>query len=155
MTVSVKLEGWKEMDEALEELSKAAGKGALRRALKKAAQPLVDKMKSMAPVDDGDLRDSIAVSTKLDKRQAGLHRKMFRDDKAAVEMFVGPSYNLGAGGRHGHLQEFGTEHHGPQPFARPAWDSDKMDLLDRLGDELWTEIDKAVARARRKAARGS
>lgn len=154
MTVSVKLEGFKELDDALEQLSKAAGKGALRRSLKKAAQPLVEKMKAMAPVDDGDLRDSIDVSTKLDGRQRGLHRKMFRNDKASVEMFVGPSYELGGGGRHGHLLEFGTQHHAPQPFARPAWDSDKTALLDRLGKHLWEEIDKSIARAKRKAARG-
>lgn len=153
MTVTMKLEGWKELEEALDDLTKAAGKGALRRALKTAAEPLADKMRAGAPVLRGNLQRSITVSTRLSKRQDALHRRMFRDDKASVEIFVGPSYTLGAGGRHGHLVEFGTYKVDPQPFARPAWDADKLLLLDRLGKECWVEIKKSVARAERKAAR--
>jgi HK97 gp10 family phage protein len=150
----MKLEGFAELDEALAELEKmATQKAVLRRALKKAAQPTADKASGMAPVLTGALAGSVTVSTKLDKRQAGLHRKMFRDDRAAVEMFVGPSYTLGAGGRHGHLLEFGTYKMAAQPFMRPAWDSDKMALLDRLKVELRAEIDRTVARAARRAAR--
>ena len=68
-------------------------------------------------------------------------------------MFVGPSYDLGAGGRHGHLLEFGTAHSAAQPFMRPAWDQDHKALLERLKVEIWTEIKKSMARAERKAAR--
>ena len=58
-------------------------------------------------------------------------------------------------GRHpqAHLQEFGARHHGPQAFMRPAWDGGKDDLLTGIGDDLWSEIDKAAKRAARKAAR--
>lgn len=167
MSLSVKTEGFKELDEALKDLTQSAGKGVMRRALKKAAEPLVELARSGVPVDKGKLAASMAVSTKLAKRQAGMHRKMFRNDKAAVEMFVGPSYDRGAGGRHGHLVEFGTAPHinkgmfpgtqhpgtAPQPFMRPAWDQDKMATMDRLGKEMWAEIEKAAARAARKAAR--
>jgi len=153
MSVTVKLEGFKALDDGLAELSKAAGKSVLRRSLKKAATPLADLMRSLAPDDPAtggdDLRASIGVGTKLTKRQAGIHRKMFRDDKASVEMFVGAGDKPQA-----HLQEFGTVHHAPQPFARPAWDQDAMPLLDRLGQELAIELEKSVKRARAKAARG-
>ena len=153
MTVQMKLEGFKELDRELEKLSKAAGKGVLRRALKKAAEPMADIMRSSSPVETGALKGSIDVSVKLAPRQAGLHRKMFRDSRAAVEMFVGPSYNLGAGGRHGHLLEFGTYKMSPRPFARPAWDQDKQNVIERLKKDIWAEIEKATARAERKAAR--
>ena len=165
--MTVTLEGFAELDRALEDLSRSAGKRVMRRALETAAEPLVELARAGVPRDKGTLARSMAVSTKLAKRQAGLHRKMFRDDRAAVEMFVGPSYDLGAGGRHGHLVEFGTKPHinagmfpgtkhpgtAPQPFMRPAWDQDQMALLDRLGREMWAEIGKAAARAARKAAR--
>lgn len=165
--MSVKVEGFKDLDEALKDLTQSAGKGVMRRSLKKAAEPLVELARAGVPVDKGKLAASMAVSTKLDKRQRGMHRKMFRNDKAAVEMFVGPSYDLGAGGRHGHLVEFGTAPHinkgkfagsqhpgtAPQPFMRSAWDADQMALMDRLGKEMWAEIEKAAARAARKAAR--
>jgi len=150
MSVTMKLEGFAELDRELEKLTKAAGKGALRRALRTSAEPLAEKMRGGAPTDDSDLVDSIAVSTKLSPRQRGQHRKMVRDDKASVEMFVGAGPLPQA-----HLQEFGTIHHAPQPWARPAWDSDKTAMLDRLKTELWTEIQKAVGRAERKAARAA
>lgn len=153
MSVTVDVQGFAELEKELDNLSKAAGKGVLRRSLKKAAQPTADLASSMAPVDTGRLAGSIIVGTKLDGRQAKIHRRMFRDDKASVEMFVGPSYLKGDGGRHGHLLEFGTVKMSPQPFMRPAWDSDKRAMLDRLGDELWRELEKSIARADRKAAR--
>ncbi|MGB1389497.1 MAG: HK97-gp10 family putative phage morphogenesis protein [Paracoccaceae bacterium] len=152
--MSVRVEGLRELERELDKLTKAAGKGVLRRSLKKAAEPMVDIAMAMVPVDKGDLKASITVSTKLAPRQQGLHRKMFRDDRASIEMFLGPSYTLGAGGRHGHLQEFGTVHHAPQPFMRPAWDQDQQAMLKRLSDQLWVEVRKSVARASRKAEKG-
>ena len=167
MTVEFKTDGFKELEEQLDRLSKSAGKGVLRRALREASQPMVEIAKSRVPKDKGSLRDSITVSVKLAKRQAGIHRKMFRNDKASVEMFLGPSYDLGAGGRHGHLVEFGTAPHinkgqfpgtqhpgtAPQPFMRAAWDEDQVKLLDRIGQNMWKELQKSIARAERKAAR--
>ena len=150
MAVTMKLEGFKELERELERLSKSVGKAALRRALRKSAQPLADKMQAGAPVEEGDLRDSIGVSTKLSPRQSRLHRKMFRNDKASVEMFVGAGPLPQA-----HLQEFGTVKQSPQPFARPAWDADNKAMLERLKTDLWAEVEKSVARAERKAARNA
>ncbi|OWU77602.1 HK97-gp10 family putative phage morphogenesis protein [Marinibacterium profundimaris] len=149
MSVTMKLTGFSELERELDKLSRAAGKGALRRSLRKAAEPLAEKMRVNAPRDDSpDLVESIAVSTKLSKRQRGLHRKTVRDDKASVEMFVGAGPLPEA-----HLQEFGTIHHPPQPWARPAWDSDRAAMLDRLRVELWAEVSKSVARAEARAAK--
>lgn len=146
----VKLEGFAELDKALAELSKAAGKGVLRRSLKKAAEPMADRANANAPVGPtGDYAKSFKYGTKLTKRQAGQHRKMFRNDKASVEGFVGTNDPAGV------QQEFGNENHGPQPALRPAWDQDALPLLDRLGEELAVEVEKAVKRARFKASRGN
>lgn len=149
MAVTWKTEGFKELDDALAELSKAAGKGVLRRSLKKAAEPMAALASSMAPVGPtGNLAASVKYGTKLTKRQAGLHRKMFRDDKASVEGFVGANDPAAV------PQEFGTVDHGPQPFMRPAWDADALPLLDRLGKVLAVEVEKSVKRARAKALKG-
>lgn len=153
MSVSFEVTGFKDVDKAIEQLSKSAGKGVLRRSLKSAAEPMAEIARSLAPNDPltsgDDLGSSIAVSTKLSKRQAAMHRKMFRDDRASVEMFIGPAPDPAAWN-----QEFGNVNHGPQPFMRPAWDQDKMAMLDRLSKELWAELEKAVKRAERRAARG-
>lgn len=151
MTVTVRVEGFKELERELENLTKAAGKGVLRRSLKKSAQPLAELMQTLAPRGEtatDQLAESVSVGTKLSKRQAGLHRRMFRSDKASVEMFVGPGPDPAAWN-----QEFGNIIHGAQPFARPAWEQDQRALLDRLKKELWMELQKSIARAERKAAR--
>lgn len=153
MSVTIDVEGFAELEKALDNLSKSAGKAVLRRALKKAAQPTADLARSMAPVKTGKLAKSVIVGTRLDGRQARIHRRMFRDDKAAVEMFVGPSYLRGDGGRHGHLVEFGTSKMAARPLMRPAWDQDKHAMLERLSDELWAELEKSIRRAEKRAAK--
>lgn len=148
MNVTVKTEGLAELEQELDRLSKAAGKGVLRRSLKKAAEPMAALANSYAPVGEtGEYSQSFVYSTKLNKRQSGLHRKMFRNDRAAVEGFVGTNDPAGV------QQEFGNIHHGPQPALRPAWDQDQRAMLDRLSDNLWTELEKSIKRAERKAAR--
>lgn len=167
-TTSVKIEGFKELEKQLDNLSKAAGKGALRRSLYRAAQPLAELASSMAPERSGKLKRSIVVGAKLNGRQTQLHRRMFRDDRSSIELFVGPSYLLGDSGRHGHLLEFGTapfinkgkfagsQNPGitAQPFMRPAWDQDQRAMLERLRTELWKRVSAAIVRAERRAARG-
>lgn len=152
MTVSVQLEGFADLERALEDLSKSAGRGVMRRALIASAEPLVTMAAELAPDDprtfEGDLSSSIAVSSKLSPRQRSQHKKMFKDDKASVEVFAGAGPVPQA-----HLQEFGTGHHAPQPFMRPAWLATQTAVLNLLKSEMKTEIDKAVMRAARKAAR--
>ena len=147
---TVKLEGFKEIEAELAKLGNPnQRKASARRALRKSAQPMADLAQSMAPRGDtGTLAPSISVGTKLSKRQRGLHRRMFRNDRAAVEMFVGAGPLSSA-----HTQEFGTINHGPQPFMRPAFDQEAKPMLERLKAELWDDIQKAVARAERRAAR--
>ena len=147
MKVRIKTQGFRELDEALKRIEKkATAKAVMRRALKKAAQPIADLAEAKAPVGDTrTLAPSISVGTKLSKRQRGLHRKMFRKDKAAVEMFVGAgplssSWN----------QEFGNVHHAPKPFMRPAWDIEGMATLSRVGKLMWDEIEKNARRTARR-----
>lgn len=148
-----KIEGLRDLEKSLGELPKATGKNVLRRVLRKVGQPIADMAQSLAPDDPAtsgkrDLKTSITVGSRLGRRQAALHRKMFKDDRASVEIFVGAGVLP-----HPHLQEFGTEGHGPQPFMRPAWDANKLAALDTVKADLWTEIDKSAKRLARKQAR--
>lgn len=148
---TVKIEGLSDLEAQLERLTKAAGKGVLRRSLKKAATPMAEAWRDKAPRGDtamDRLANSGGIGTKLSKRQAALHRKMFRDDRASVEMFVGPGPDPAAWN-----QEFGNSKHGAQPFLRPAFDEEVKPTLDRLGDIMWEELDKSLVRAARKAER--
>jgi len=167
--MDVKLQGFADLDRALQDIEKqATRKAVLRRALKKAAEPMAALAASMAPDDPSttgfDLRKSIKVGPRLSRSQKKAHRKMFRDDKAAVEMFVGAGPLPQAGfvefGTSPHINggKFaGTSHPGtsPRPFMRPAWDQDKGPLLDRLGEEIAADLAKTAARIARKAAQGA
>ncbi len=129
-------------------MTTATAKNVGRRTLRKAGQPLADKMNAYAPEGgdspDGPLNESYSVSTKLNKSQAKQARRAGRDD---VFMYVGTNDTAGV------QQEFGNERHNPQPHARPAWQSEKFATLDRIADGLTEEVKKAAERARRKALR--
>ena len=152
MSATVKLSGFRELEAELAKLATpAARKASARRALKKAAEPMVGVAQGMAPRGETQtLAPSISIGTKLSKRQARMHRKMFRDDRAAVEIFVGAGPYASAWN-----QEFGNRNHAAQPYMRPAWDQQQGPMLDRLKAELWADISKAVARAERRAARAA
>lgn len=147
MRMKVKVEGLREVKTALRQLPDATAKGVMRRVLRKAGAPIAEAARQLVPVHEGDLRDSIAVSTKLSRRQRKMHRKGGRDD---VEVFVGAGPHPQA-----HLQEFGTSRHPAQPFLRPAWDQNKRSVLDGIKDDLWAEIRKSAERLARKAARAA
>src|SRR3546814_11688189 len=93
--------------------------------------------RAIAPVDEGNLRESIDVSTRLARSQAG--------DKGAlapVEMYVGPGQHPQA-----ITQEFGTFEEAAQPFMRPAWDAQRVHALDIIGTALGIELDKEAKRS--------
>jgi HK97 gp10 family phage protein len=149
MTATFKIEGLQDLERAFADLENVnQRKASARRAMKKAAQPMADDAARLAPREFGTLSESIKVGTVLSKRQRALHRKMFRDDRAAVEMFVGAGPFSSA-----HNQEFGNEHNPPQPFMRPALDSNAQRYMETIGRELWADIDKTAKRAANKASR--
>lgn len=135
----VRIEGLRDLDRALGELPKATGRNVLRRVGRAALEPMAEHAAEQAPHLFGDLRDSVQVSTKRPRR----HRKA-----SEVEVYMGPSNVPQA-----HLQEFGTQHHGPQPYMRPAWDRGKDGALGAVAGSLAEEIDKAAQRIARKQAR--
>jgi len=148
--VTVSVAGLRELDAALGQLGKATGRNVLRRVALGRLEPMAEEARRLAPAEDQDLRESIAVSTKL----AGYAKRLNRRSKSEAEAYMGPG---GSGGKkappQGSLQEFGTKNHSPQPFMRPAWDGGKTELLDGIAEDLSAEIDKAAARQAKKAAR--
>lgn len=142
---TVKVKGLKEIQAALRELPKATAKNVMRRVLRARAQLIADRAAEMAPVERGDLRDSIAVSSKLSR---GGRRAAPKLSPTAIEVFVGPSQIP-----HAIWQEFGTEHHAPHPFLRPAWDAHHMEVLDGIAKDMWSEIERAATRRARKLAK--
>lgn len=151
---TVRVEGLRELDRALKELPKSVARNTLRGVLKKRAKPLADAMVANAPDDPetggNDLRSSIGVSTKLSRRQAKLHRREHRDDKAFAEVFVGAGPLPQA-----HLTEYGGPNNSPVGWGRAAWDVNKGDILDGIKTDLGQAIDKAATRLAKRRAKAA
>lgn len=151
---TIKTQGFKELDAALGEFRPATAKNILKRVGLAALEPVAEDMAARAPVDENgeqQLRKSIAASDKLNRRQKRLNRQ-----PTTVEVYAGPAGNVGSSGSSnpppsGPQQEFGNERHGPQPFARPAWDANQNQVLEDVKEGLGAEIEKAKERARRRA----
>jgi HK97 gp10 family phage protein len=138
-----RIEGLKELDQALTELPKATARNVLLRTLKEQGQPIADAGEAYAPRDKGHLADSYTVGTKLSRRQKKLHKK-----ESHVEVFIGPTPHPKS------VQtEFGNAHQAPHPHLRPAWDGNVMKVLNGIKNSLAEQIEKARARLARKAAR--
>lgn len=141
-TQRFRIEGLKELDTALKELPKATARNVLLRTLKKVGEPISKDAARLAPDDPAtggkDLKNSIRVLSVPAKER-----------ESHVEVAVGPTTKA----FWGLFQEFGTPHHGPQPFMRPAWDGGVMRALNEIKRTLAEEIEKARKRLARKAER--
>lgn len=158
MTMTVKIEGLRELDDALGELPKAVARGVLRRVGLKALEPVATTAIRLAPDDPetvgDDLKANIGVGTKLSGRQARIARRDAQrglSDQSFVEVYAGVSAHSKT--PQGVQQEFGNVNHPPQSFMRPAWEQHKHGVLDTIAADLGDEITKAAQRAERRAAR--
>ena len=169
MKMTVKVDGLRDLDRALADLEKKATRKAVaRRALKKAAAPMVDAAQAKAPTLTGSLKMSIHAGTKTADGNPGkaAYAAVMRagGSRAAAGAALRSANAANAGtvwlhvgpGRHPQaiFQEFGTINHAPQSYMRPAWDGTKQGMLDTIRRELAAEIQKAAARAAARAARG-
>ncbi|MFV1620469.1 hypothetical protein [Phaeobacter sp. JH20_26] len=153
--MKMKIEGAGDIERALGALARGTAKGVTRRAMKRALQPVARAAEGSPFV--------IAVTSKLARDQKGWARR--DQGRSKIAMYVGPVQQDGSHAPHAHLIEFGTgdRYHESgkyvgavvaDPFMRPAWDANRERVLEILKRETWAEIEKTVARAARKAARG-
>jgi len=155
--VGLTLEGGKQLDAALDELKYTTARAVARRAMKKALEPVAQTARALVAKRSGRLASSITVVPRVKKSQRAIARRDKSSDTRV--MYVGPS---GYNGALGYLVEWGSgpRHHKDgkysgimpaQPFLRPAWDAHRTLVLALLQEQLRVAIDKAAARARKKA----
>lgn len=139
----VRVEGLKALNSSLMELKSSTARGVVRRTLLKAMEPMAEEARRNAPDDPAtpnpDLESSIAVSTKANRA---------RTLRTEVNVYMGPTKE---GYPQAIMQEFGTVHHPPQPYMRPAWDGGKDQLLEDVSTGLGEEIAKTAARLAKRA----
>jgi hypothetical protein len=144
-----RIEGLSDINKVLGQLPKHVGKAALVRFGKQRLEPMRETAKASAPVDAGDLRDSIIVGTR--QGSPGQRRKRF-ENKAAVEVYMGPSAD---GYPQAVPQEFGSIKNQAHGYMRKAWDEHNPSLLTNLASDLGGAVDAAAKRlAKRQARKG-
>lgn len=167
---TIRVEGLKELEAALHELPRATGGNVLKRAILKPAQAFAVEASAIAPIDTGNLRTEIKpgkpriITAGKAAFAAAMRSGASRSE--AGEAAREANRAAGGAGRHavvevgptnkafyGTFQEFGTAHHAAQPFMRPTFDRMGNYLIDMVATTLREEIDKAVARIAKKAAR--
>lgn len=113
------------VDEALEKLRALGREAADEHAMSadgiEALQPVVEDAQRLAPVEEGDLRDSIE----------------------AVEFDDG-SVGVVIGDFKGHFFEFGTVKMRAQPMLIPAFEANEAVVVDILGGRVGARIEKSV-----------
>ena len=146
MAESFKVEGLRDLENALRELPKTTARATLVRTGKKALQPFLQAVKAKAPRAEGNLAESYVIggNAQLTRRQKSSAKK---EGKFFAEVHAGTSNPAGV------PQEFGTVNHAAQPHGRPAWDQTQDEALVIFQTEIWTDIEKTAARLARRAAR--
>lgn len=165
----VRIEGLRELEAGLENLTKRTGKAAILRGMKNAMKPMRDLAKSYAPYEYGGLEKSIIMTTKrpadyqdpgkaayaeamrsgATRAQAGAAlRSAVAGSGGIIELFMGPNRHPKA------VQtEFGNRHQQADPYMRPAFDAEGRPTFERLAEEIRREIEKSASRAAARAAR--
>lgn len=167
---SIEVEGLKQVNEMLNDFSKATSGNILKRAVGTAAAVFAEHAIALAPKDRGTLKREIKVSKPkiIAPGKAAFAQAMRETGDRAIAAQAARDANRAAGGTgraavahagptkkagHGMLQEFGTANMKAQPFMRPTWDTYDQALVGVIRDALVEEIDKATKRAERKAAK--
>lgn len=157
------LQGAKELERTLEQLGKTFTRRVLRKALRRAAQPVLAEARRLAPVGDTvgkkKLVRTIVIRDKLTRAQKRHARRGI--PPGAVTMFVGSTSPKAHLVEFGHLLVRGTGddrevigHVAAHPFMRPAWERNKGRVLALFRQVLWEEILATIAKEADKAEAG-
>lgn len=149
MATLIHIRGAAEMEAVLRQLPQALAKQALTRALRTAAEPILDEARRLAPVGRASKGRVRLRATKRGKVTISNYGKLKLNlriitvpasqtpHSATVVVSIGKAF-------WGMFVEFGTRFMSAKPFLRPAFESKKMEALNRLGNALGDEIEKAV-----------
>jgi HK97 gp10 family phage protein len=148
--IGMKISGGPQFAKALQALPFNKQRGVLVSMLKKAGEPIRERMEELAPREPGkpDLADSMVIqSVRSIEEVDELDVRKLDDSEAAVA--IGPT----KAAFYGHMVEFGTAPHGnhpgtsPQPFARPAFDETQNAVLRSIQEDIWARLRQTAERS--------
>lgn len=169
MKARVKISGLRELNAALGQFKKSTARSVLERALKKAAAPIAADAKQLAPVDTGDLRDSVGMTVVRNNagkaafagvmRAGGSRQEAAAASRSANKEAAGrgasATVRVQATARHAHFAEWGTSKARAHPFLGPALASNKASFTDSLRNTIASEIEATAKRVAKRKAKSS
>ena len=124
--VSVRIEGWEELERKLRQLGETINeRELLEGALMDGAEIVKASMQRTAPYRTGQLQESIEISKK---------------GREKYSVRIGPS----GSGFYGRFLEYGTSRVAARPFARPAFDAVHNEVQQAIEQSIWREVEKAA-----------
>lgn len=151
MRFSLKVQGGKELAQAIRRLPEAMQPKVVNEALKEGAEPMRSRASQLAPHEPGapDLRENIGISviSKAGSVGGGPDERLSFGEYGVA---VGPTKDF----FYGFFQEFG---YGPGPvnaFMRPSFDSTAQTSLTIIMQMLWAAIREQADRGRSTTGRG-
>jgi HK97 gp10 family phage protein len=161
-SVDIKVEGFKELealfDEMMEDFGEKDQKKILRKAAGTAMQPVLQRAKTLAPVDTGAMAASLRLASSIPSKKA--KRSIYVNENDTVISTVTTAsgkqleklkfYNYAesykqkkdvktkgvASDARVIANEFGTGKMVARPFLRPALESQSYNVVNSLGDSL-------------------
>jgi len=152
MTVTVNVQGLRELQATLSKLPAKMQELAGVRAVSQAAKVIQDEVKARSPVRDvpaGSSAGKRVTAGKPKLRYPGnLRRRIVRKKVSKRgDNHVAFVVTLSKSAWYGRLVEFGTRNAAPHPFMRPAVDAKGAASIDRFRVSLGENIDVAVKAA--------
>lgn len=131
---SIKIEGAKELQDALKGLEPALSKKIIKAALKRVGAKLLADVKARAPIGSPDestdpnykpgfLRDSLVSKVSMAKSKVSV--TVGSNDK----LYTGNNFYLA-------FNELGTSHQEAKPFLRPALEDNKDSIREDVTNEI-------------------
>jgi HK97 gp10 family phage protein len=156
----MKIDGLKQLDEALKQLPIELQKKELRAAVAKSSTIVKNEILAKAPVDTGRLRDNVYRAYAKDKSDSGRStyvvgirfgkKKRYVNDKRNRKLNrAGKSYLTAGEAFYWTFIEFGTKKMPARPFLRPAFEAKKMEVIDSIKQSL-TKAIKRIANKYKK-----
>lgn len=140
--VEVEVKGFREMNELFKQLPEAVGQKVLRKALMKAAQPMLNEVRSRTPVQ----RTGSGSNRTGGELQKSMKARVGRSKDATTAIV-----RVGTPLHYGWFVEFGTEFQDPQPFMRPGFYATTSQAIETFTAVCSESLNEQISRARLKA----
>lgn len=150
---SIKLDGMRELQIALEKLPKELRRTAESAALRGGMEPVRKAAKAnlAKSQDTGLLRSALGLTVKKTRKgqltarvgaRSGFKKSVIRKGRKKAEMANPVKY--------AHFIEYGTSRTPAQPFIRPALDSSQDHITDGMAKGYAKGLDRVIKRIRKK-----